>query len=72
MKKYQIMYKEEFIKVCRELGIGDLTIEHRPISGYPLSKEHWLMIHYALLSFEHQVKLIVADAVARERSRSGN
>lgn len=59
-------FKDKFIRASRELGMGDLTIGHRPITGYPLKKEHWLMVHYALLAFEHQVKLIVADAVARE------
>lgn len=60
-------YRKEFIEACHELGIGDMTIEHRPVVKQPLKKRHWFMIYLALLGFQHQVKLIVADAIANDK-----
>ncbi len=59
-------YRKRFIEACREFGIGDMAIEHRPIVKQPLKKRHWFMIYLALLGFQHQVKLIVADAMASD------
>ena len=32
--------KDKFIEVCREFGIGDLTVGHRKITDHSLDKEH--------------------------------
>lgn len=59
-------YHDKFIKACRELGIGDVTIGHRSLASHHLTKEHWKMLYFAMLAFQHQAKLIVADSIAKE------
>lgn len=61
-----MQYKDKFNKACRELGVGDLTIGHRSLTQHHLTKEHWKMLYFALLAFQHQTKLIVADSIAQE------
>jgi hypothetical protein len=52
-------YKSAWIKECRKLGIGNLSIGHRSFNN-ELTKEDWTALYHALLAFQYHVKLIVA------------
>ncbi len=57
-------YHSIFIKACRDMGIGDLTLHHRKIKDEPLSKEDWHDVYVATQAYQFQLTLIVARARA--------
>ncbi len=64
-------YDNNWVAECRKLGIGDLTVGRRPLSEEKLTKDDWRQVYFALLSFQCQLKLIVAHrrAAIKENKR---
>jgi len=63
------LYHQEYIKACRKLGLGDVTLHHRKIKDEPLSKEDWHQVYVATMAYQFQLTLIVANARAREEMK---
>ncbi len=62
------LYHSEYIKACRSLGLGDITLHHRKIANEPLKKEDWHSVYLATMAYQFQLTLIVANARAREKN----
>ena len=63
------VYYDEFVKQCRELGLGDLTLHHDKLADEPLSKEDWAEVYRTTLAYQFHLRMIVAHARARTEKK---
>jgi hypothetical protein len=63
------MRKSPLIELSKSLGIGEITLSHRPLSQEPLTVSDWEEVYRATLAYQHHLKLIAMNARKRAASQ---